>query len=423
MSRDQEQGDRIVELGVRAVGEELATQGAPPEVVDEVEQQLLRSTGQPAPISRCVVATERGVLFDKLTRTHHAQPVISWGPLPDVAVWLSDASRQIPVHPGPGGSRRGRRDHLLGRCHGARARGICGEPSKYEHKVRGGGWSHLNWQRSAETIWAQNAAEVAAEIQRQVRNGPELVILAGDEHSRSLVTKDLPDTISAEVVVLDRAGRPVDGGDDALAEEVESALRDVVVARQLKMVHELKERMGQGHSMAIGVRDVADAFVRGQVDRLMLDPQAAAAFTLRPSDHPGLALGINTPDGDVRADQALIAAACLTDADIAVATAATMGGAHWRSQWQPCCAGISNWSVVHHWPVGTGQVRLGRLLWTEPRPDQEEDADQQHEDAKPEVDVDVGSLRHLFIRGEESGNSEHQPVHSEETADQIPQIE
>jgi hypothetical protein len=29
----------------------------------------------------------------------------------------------------------------------------------------------------------------------------------------------------------------------------------------------------------------------------------------------------------VRADQALIAAACMTDADIAVATAATMGGA------------------------------------------------------------------------------------------------
>ena len=96
-----------------------------------------------------------------------------------------------------------------------------GESSKYEHKVRGGGWSHLNWQRSAETIWAQNAAEVAAEIERQVRNGPEVVILAGDEHSRSLVTRHVPGTIPAELVVLDRAGRPVDGGDDALAEEVE----------------------------------------------------------------------------------------------------------------------------------------------------------------------------------------------------------
>ena len=57
------------------------------------------------------------------------------------------------------------------------------------------------------------------------------------------------------------------------------------------------------------------------------DYEAAADFTLRPRDHPGLALGINTPDEDLSADQALIAAACLTDADIAVATAATMGGA------------------------------------------------------------------------------------------------
>jgi hypothetical protein len=327
VSRDQEQGDRIVELGVRAVAEELAAQGAPSGVVEEVQERLLRSTGQPAPISRFVVATERGVLFDELTRSHHAQPVVTWGPLPDVAAWLSDASRQLPFvlalvdHEGGDITTYAADDMKPER------EASVGEPSKYEHKVRGGGWSHLNWQRSAETIWAQNAAEVAAEIERQVRNGPELVILAGDVHSRGQVIADLPHTISAEVVILDRAGRPVDGGDDALAEDVESALRDAVVARQLKLVHEIKERMGQGQSIAIGVRDVADALVLGQVDRLMLDPQAAAEFTLRPSDHPGLALGIDAPDEDLRADQALLAAACLTDADIDVATAGTMGGA------------------------------------------------------------------------------------------------
>ncbi len=327
VSRDQEHGDRIVELAVRAVGEELAEQGAPAEVVTDIQERLLRSTGQPAPISRCVVATERGVLFDELTRSHHAQPVATWGPLPDLVAWLRDASRQIPFvlalvdHEGGDITTYSADDMEPER------EASVGEPSKYEHKVRGGGWSHLNWQRSAETIWAQNAAEVAAEIGRQVRNGPELVILAGDVHSRGQVIADLPDTIAADVVVLDRAGRPVDGGDDALAKDVESALRDVVVSRQLKMVHELKERMGRGRSVAIGVREVADAFVRGQVDQLLLDPEAAADFTLRPRDHPGLALGINTPEEKLRADQALIAAACLTDADIAVATAATMGGA------------------------------------------------------------------------------------------------
>ncbi|MGH3341040.1 MAG: Vms1/Ankzf1 family peptidyl-tRNA hydrolase, partial [Propionibacteriaceae bacterium] len=273
VSRDLEQGNRVVELGVRAVAEELAERGAPPEVVSDVRERLLRSTGQPAPISRCVVATERGVLFDELTRSHHVQPVASWGLLPDVAAWLRDASQQIPFvlalvdHEGGDVTSYSSDD-----MEPAREASV-GERSKYEHKVRGGGWSHLNWQRSAETIWAQNAAEVAAEIERQVRGGPELVILAGDVHSRGQVMADLPDTIAAEVVVLDRAGRGVDGGDDALADDVESALRDGVVARQLKLVHELKERMGQGQFVATGVRDVADALVRGQVDRLMIDPE------------------------------------------------------------------------------------------------------------------------------------------------------
>jgi hypothetical protein len=327
VSRDLEQGNRVVELGVRAVAEELAERGAPPEVVSDVRERLLRSTGQPAPISRCVVATERGVLFDELTRSHHAHPVVTWAPLPDLAAWLRDASRQIPFvlalvdHEGGDVTTYSSDDKEPAR------EASVGERSKYEHKVRGGGWSHLNWQRSAETIWAQNAAEVAAEIERQARSGPELVILAGDVHSRGQVMADLPDTIAAEVVVLDRAGRGVDGGDDALADDVESALRDGVVARQLKLVHELKERMGQGQFVATGVRDVADAFVLGQVDRLMLDPEAAADFRLKPGDHPGLALGVKTPDEDLRADQALIAAACLTDADVVVATAGTMGGA------------------------------------------------------------------------------------------------
>jgi Bacterial archaeo-eukaryotic release factor family 2 len=327
VSRDQEQGDRIVELAVRAVCDDLADQGAPSEVLAAIAEPLGQSTGQPAPISRCVVATERGVLLDELTRSHHAQPVATWAPLPDVAAWLRDASQQVPFilalvdHEG-GDVTTYSPDDM-----GPEREASVGEPSKYEHKVRGGGWSHLKMQHTAENVWAENAVEVAAEIERQIRTGPDLVILAGDERSRSLVAEHLPDTVSAEVRVLDRSGRPVDGGDDALAADVDSVLRDVVVARQLRMVHELKERMGRGESVALGVRDVADAFVRGQVDQLMLDPEAAAGFTLRPSDHPGLALGASTLTDEVRADQALIAAACMTDADIAVATAATMGGA------------------------------------------------------------------------------------------------
>src|SRR5215217_3129003 len=84
VSRDQEQGDRIVELAVRGVRHELTEQGAPSGVLEAVEERLGESTGQPAPISRCVVATERGVLFDELTRSHHAR---RWRPGARCQIW------------------------------------------------------------------------------------------------------------------------------------------------------------------------------------------------------------------------------------------------------------------------------------------------------------------------------------------------
>ena len=96
--------------------------------------------------------------------------------------------------------------------------------------------------------------------------------------------------------------------------------------RRLSLHHELKDRLGQDRAVATGVRDVADAFVRGQVDTLLLDPQAAAELTLDPADHPGLVVGPGVPDGPLRADQALVAAAVLTGAQVAVAPRAVLGG-------------------------------------------------------------------------------------------------
>ena len=74
--------------------------------------------------------------------------------------------------------------------------------------------------------------------------------------------------------------------------------------------------------------DVADALVRGQVDRLLIDPARAAEFELEPEKHPGLALGAATDlPTALPADRALVAAAVLTDADVVVTRTSTLGGA------------------------------------------------------------------------------------------------
>jgi len=326
VSRDQEAGDRVVELAVRTAGDDLAGQGAPGPVVDAVCSTLSRGTGQPAPISRCVVASARGVLHDALVRARHAHPVVRWGPLPDLAGWLTDASRSVRFV-------LALVDHEGADVASYAADGIdvvqdrsVGAPAGWEHKVRGGGWSHLNWQRSAETVWRENATEAVAEIERQLGiGGPTLLVIAGDERSRGMVTERLP-RLAVDAVVLDRAGRAVDGGDDALAADVEEAVRGHVVERHLGLLHELRERSGRGHAVALGVPEVTDAFVRGQVAHLLLDADDTHGRELRPADHPGLVLGGADLPETVPADQALIAASVLSGAEVDVVGPAGLSG-------------------------------------------------------------------------------------------------
>jgi hypothetical protein len=327
VSRDQEDGNHVADLHVRGVGDDLVRQGAPASVVELLTDRLSATAHEPGPVSRCVVATERGVLLDQLTRSHRPQTIATWGPLPDLGCWLADASQTVPFVLALVDHEGGTVTTYSADLMEVVEESDVGKPSVYEHKTRGGGWSHYRRQRTAEEVWNRNADEVAAEIERQVQTGPDLVLLAGDVQSHQRVVNQLPDSWSAEVVVLERGGRAVDGGDDALAAEVESVLKGQVVATHLQSVHDLRDRLGQAESVTIGVADVADTFVRGQVDRLLIDPDRAAEYIIHPQDHPGLVLGTTMIDGKVRADQALIAAACLTGAEVVIARASTMGEA------------------------------------------------------------------------------------------------
>ena len=60
--------------------------------------------------------------------------------------------------------------------------------------------------------------------------------------------------------------------DAARRQAIREALMEYVVSRRLEVAHRFKDRLGQGFGAATGVRDVANAFVTGQVDTLLLDP-------------------------------------------------------------------------------------------------------------------------------------------------------
>jgi hypothetical protein len=326
VSRDADQGDRVAGLAVREAIDELTAQGAPEEVTRQVQERLDEPTGEGAPISRCVVASERGILLDRLVRRHRSESSAAWGRLPDITALLADLSTGIPFvlcvvdHEGADVSSYSA-DGV-----GVQAERSVGDSSEFEQNVKGGGWSQARFQRSAQQVWRQNAEEGATEVERQVRaSGAELVVIAGDERSRGQVADALPKQL-AEVVVLDRAGRAADGGDDALLEAVEEVLREQVVARNLGIAHELSEHLGQGRAVAHGLDEVAAAFVQGQVDRLLLDQDAIDGLELVTAAHPGFSLGAIDAAGVLPAGPALVAAAVVTSAEVSFAGKATLQG-------------------------------------------------------------------------------------------------
>src|SRR3954454_14925287 len=96
VSKEIEQGDKVAELAARSACDQIAAQGAPKSVVDAVFTRLSEDTHLPAPVSRCVVATERGVLLDELSPSHRPVPVGVWDALPDLADWIGDKDNSIP---------------------------------------------------------------------------------------------------------------------------------------------------------------------------------------------------------------------------------------------------------------------------------------------------------------------------------------
>ena len=325
VSHDSENGAHEHELRVRQAGQTLTELGADSVVTELVEERLGEQLPDAAPVGRFVVATKEAVLFDETMHARVDSPVTSWGPLPDMAPWVAhrDATTTfvLAVVDHEGGD-VGTYDSDVPEPQDDDA---VGGETHHTHKVPTGGWSALRYQHVVENVWQRNADAVADAIESHVRAGHRLVLLAGDSQSVTRVMDRIEET-RATVVQLSSGSRAEDGGDEALQQAIREALMDHTTQRRLEWSHSLKDRLGRSEAVATGVRDVADAFVRGQVDTLVLDPAEAAELTLTPAEHPGLVLGTAPTDRPLPADQALIAAAALTGADVVVNSRAVMAG-------------------------------------------------------------------------------------------------
>lgn len=325
VSRAAENAHHEHELRVRQAAADLIDAGADPDIVTAVADRLGEQVNEPSPVARIVVANAGGVAFDELLRTELDRTRTAWGPLPDVTPWLVHQDGLTPFVLAVVDHEGGDVATYVSDVPEPVEETEAGGETHHINKVPSGGWSQLRYLHVTENVWKQNADDVAQEIVSAVRTGPELVLLAGDPYSRSAVAERLDGT-PAQVVELESGSRAEDGGDEALQQAVREALLEQTVERRLAVAHRLQERIGQDVAVAVDVDAVAEAFVRGQVETLVIDPQAAAEHTVTPKDHPGLSIGAVAPTEPVPADQAFVAAAALTGADVTVGRAAVLDG-------------------------------------------------------------------------------------------------
>ena len=192
-------------------------------------------------------------------------------------------------------------------------------------KTHGGGWSQEHLQRKAELRWQQNAKEVAEQVNRFADSvGAELVIVAGDVRARRLLIDQLPERWRERVVEVE-AGSRAPGADPIGVERATmQAVANVVAQRRTAVLDRFLARGGE-YGVA-GVAAVVAAFDRSQVGTLMLDPDGVAKTQLwvgldlphiALSEDDLLQLGARRIEY-VRAEDALIRAAAMTDAELMV---------------------------------------------------------------------------------------------------------
>jgi hypothetical protein len=195
-------------------------------------------------------------------------------------------------------------------------------------KTHGGGWSQEHLHRKAELRWQHNARDVAEHVDRLADSvGAELVIVAGDVRARRLLIDRLPERWRERVVEIEDGSRAPGADLTSVDRATSQAVATAAAQRRAAVIDRFRVRGGE--YAAAGVPAVVAAFDRSQVETLLLDPDGVAKRQLWVGlDLPHIAgsedelrqLGARQIQ-PVRAEDALIRAAAMTDAALTVVSA------------------------------------------------------------------------------------------------------
>lgn len=356
-SHDTEDAARLGELRWSQARDELVGEGADTTTLDALDAAVAATEPVVGRAGRVLVATGVGppderVLLDRTLPHPPARPSAVWAPLPDLLPMLIDQPEPVPAVVV-------RVDETGGEIF--RSGSDVAEPVPVEqvqgdylvHKVRSGGWSHLNMQERVEESWRRNTADVARRVDDHVAAiGARLVVIAGDPRSRARLFDALGERAAAIAVQVERSGG---ANIDDLAAAAAEAARDVVTADRHTVLDRYDQVAGRPDGLAVdGVDRVLTALRTGAVDTLLVDgavPRDTSVFFADEPTHVAVtadqlrALG-SEPVGRTPVDGSLVRAAAASGAKLV-----PIGGGRTGLAGRPMADGVA---ALLRFPVPTG---------------------------------------------------------------------
>lgn len=314
-SHDTEDAARALELRWSEQRSALAEQGADGPTLEALDGAFTGAEPAVGRAGRVLVARGGEVVLDRTLPEPPAQPSARWESLPDLLPMLLD-------QPEPVSAVVVRVDEIGGEIFEA---GPDASPAQVEevtggeylvHKVRAGGWSHLNMQERVEESWRRNTVQVAERVDARVSaTGARVLVLAGDPRSRSRLRDALGERAAGMTVEVEHSA----GAEpDDLTAAVHEAVRDVVTADRRSVLERYDQAAGRPDGLAVdGLGAVLAALRAEAVDTLLVDGGVARDADVWISEVPThVAVGeeelraIGTePIGRAPADAALLRAA------------------------------------------------------------------------------------------------------------------
>jgi release factor family 2 len=316
-SRDHENAPHELAVRWRDAGEQLSGAGADAATLEALGD-VINDPGRAAP-GRAAFGRHGAVLLTEALPARPRREIARLAALPHVMPLLAQRDPHLP-------QLRVTARHDGGEVVAVSAPGDTDQEEVIGtgwpvHKVSGGGWSELRYQRSTEEAWETNAKELAGRVTTEAgRIGAELILLAGDPVARTLLQQHLGSELAARTVIIDHE---VPAESDAAARAAGQAVADYLRQRSQERLEHWRNQQAHGRGVT-GLPAAMAALRDGAVAELLLadHPESTATAWIGPSGTDLAAAaaelterGVPDPISD-RADAALARALALSGAQL-----------------------------------------------------------------------------------------------------------